>query len=367
MVLYKCARCEHEADHKSHMYNHLYKRKKKCTEKNPVDLTDEIKQYILDNGTWHPPPVGNLSTATSLTNCHNTINNTLNNNIINNFIINSNLNAKLLRQIQAVSVDNKLSALLKYGGKQLISFEDGLDQRFEKLVDRLDHDKHNQPLHRLKAEDFVKLVDQVTLADPNRMEQLNVWFDQEVSKLHLYRSEQQWELYLNLEGIKEIVQLLHSYYLYHYELYLIRNLHKDDRQHSHSNFELNQALNDLYTFCSYFRIEPAINGVSDKILLGHRLLESTDSYLEDRYTKLYSEILNKTRESDRKQMHRQLGNIIRNNTVHNISELNNQVVKMLGESYLNPDPTELNNLLNILSDTPTGLLNFKKKYMALNQ
>jgi len=48
--LYECIRCGYKTAHKSSMRNHLYKNKKPCPAvKNKLDLTDEIKEEIMNN------------------------------------------------------------------------------------------------------------------------------------------------------------------------------------------------------------------------------------------------------------------------------------------------------------------------------
>jgi hypothetical protein len=47
---YVCIRCGYETPYRTAMYAHFYKKKKQCPMlKNIVELTDDIKQHILDN------------------------------------------------------------------------------------------------------------------------------------------------------------------------------------------------------------------------------------------------------------------------------------------------------------------------------
>lgn len=49
-VPYSCPRCGYSCEKKTDIYNHLYVRKKVCPAlQNDVELTDQVKQYILDN------------------------------------------------------------------------------------------------------------------------------------------------------------------------------------------------------------------------------------------------------------------------------------------------------------------------------
>lgn len=53
---YTCIRCRYTSYHKACMRYHLYKNKKTCpATKNVIELTDEIKQHILDNRIYKEP------------------------------------------------------------------------------------------------------------------------------------------------------------------------------------------------------------------------------------------------------------------------------------------------------------------------
>lgn len=53
---YSCARCNYVTSNKTDMYKHLYTLKKICpATENDIELTDEIKQYILNNRIFKVP------------------------------------------------------------------------------------------------------------------------------------------------------------------------------------------------------------------------------------------------------------------------------------------------------------------------
>lgn len=53
--MYECIRCGYEAKQKSHMRKHLYDLKKVCPAiKNKIELTDSIKNDIIDNRKYTP-------------------------------------------------------------------------------------------------------------------------------------------------------------------------------------------------------------------------------------------------------------------------------------------------------------------------
>lgn len=53
---YQCPRCGYETYHRSSMRNHLYKKNKPCPAyKEDMQLTDDIKAYVLDNHVYRAP------------------------------------------------------------------------------------------------------------------------------------------------------------------------------------------------------------------------------------------------------------------------------------------------------------------------
>lgn len=54
-VPYTCPRCGYYTQKKQHMHQHLHKSKKPCPAEVNIDLTPDIKDYILKNRIYHPP------------------------------------------------------------------------------------------------------------------------------------------------------------------------------------------------------------------------------------------------------------------------------------------------------------------------
>ena len=53
---YTCPRCEYFTSRKSNMHKHLYETTKLCPVlKQNIELTENIKKYILDNCIYYPP------------------------------------------------------------------------------------------------------------------------------------------------------------------------------------------------------------------------------------------------------------------------------------------------------------------------
>ena len=57
---YTCCRCGYETRRKDHMEKHLYKLFTQCPgATQDIELTDEIKEAIVKNRVYHPPPKPN--------------------------------------------------------------------------------------------------------------------------------------------------------------------------------------------------------------------------------------------------------------------------------------------------------------------
>jgi hypothetical protein len=70
VILYTCIRCDYKTDEKRNMKRHLYEKNKPCqSKKNKIELTDEIKEEIMNNRIYHiPKPVTNISRPRIITN-----------------------------------------------------------------------------------------------------------------------------------------------------------------------------------------------------------------------------------------------------------------------------------------------------------
>lgn len=98
---YQCVRCGYESSHKANMRRHLYDKTSTCpAEKNNIELTDEIKEYILKNRIYK---VLSQSGTPKITD--DTINDTINN------IVNNTTNDQ--KEKDNIPDDNPLNALLR--------------------------------------------------------------------------------------------------------------------------------------------------------------------------------------------------------------------------------------------------------------
>lgn len=70
---YTCPACGYETIQKNDMNKHFYKVLKPCPKQlNNIDLTDDIKEFVLANRIYHPPKNETLS-LTQTINVNNTV------------------------------------------------------------------------------------------------------------------------------------------------------------------------------------------------------------------------------------------------------------------------------------------------------
>lgn len=61
---YECPRCGYKTHRKPAMYMHLYTKKKTCPQtKNAIELSDEIKEHILDNRIYNVTDISSYTKA----------------------------------------------------------------------------------------------------------------------------------------------------------------------------------------------------------------------------------------------------------------------------------------------------------------
>ena len=114
---YMCPRCNYISRVKKDINQHLYNRKTACPDINGLELTDEIKQIVIQKRRYHPPKKETI------------VNN------INNFNMMINL-------VNGLSFEEKIiqkpGYVLEYTKLKILDIEDGLEHRFKNKIKRLE-------------------------------------------------------------------------------------------------------------------------------------------------------------------------------------------------------------------------------------
>ncbi len=301
MTVYTCIRCNYKAKQKSHMKKHLYGLKKECPAsslENNIELTDEIKEYILKNREYHLP-------KKEVVNEQKIINQTINNNnIINNFVV-------------SMDTMNKLNKIIEYKKIDLVGLEFSIENQYLREIQRLETDKYKYGFN-LKKDDFLNIVDTITKVSEN-FENLNVLYDTNLNKLKLYKGN--WETIILDIGVKELIQLIQDSYLYQYEVYLLKKIYGGKEVNYREIAKYKESLEDYFKFISIFDVKPYCFEKMNCDILDNDDEEYT---IEEKCRILYDKIaivkseVNKTKKV--------VTDLIKNNGKNNIKELNKLVI-----------------------------------------
>lgn len=273
---YTCICCGYETIYKTAMNTHFYNKKKYCPRIiNNIELTDEIKQYILNNRIYKIPVVPVINNITNIINNYNTINNIF-------FIQNMNT----IKEFKSVNFENKYKSL-----------------------------EYNNT-------DFINIINQINdICSGKQMEELNL--------INLCEDGDLEEMLVE-KSIKKIIIILQKYLFDAYEFYLIKNIHTttdDDTDESYEKTrEIKELLQEYYKFIGCFGLNPAVKGKSDSYILED---EDNDIYeLSDIYWSLYKSELYDLKAREIAAIKKDVIDIINQNTIRSIDEMSKKVVEL---------------------------------------
>lgn len=296
---YTCPRCGLTTKIKYDMRRHLFLKKKPCpAQKDNIELTEDIKNFVLDNRIYHPP------------NENKVINNYIQNiNTINNFIAN-------------IDDIDKLMKFNDYTRVELLSLDQTLENKFVSTTKRLECDRFKYGFE-LNKDDLFDVIDQVSNAYKfHTFQDLNIYYDKKMNKLKIYDGE--WEEMLTEKGLKKIIETIQSCYWDEYECYLLRRLHNADifmRQ------RCKELIDEYYKFIGAFELPPYCKNKSNIEILGES--EGADEYaLSDEYYGKYMRIVENTKKGELKTIKKNVLDIIKVNSARNIDELNKKVFEL---------------------------------------
>lgn len=315
------------------MRGHLFETKKPCpASRMDIVLTDEIKQYILDNRVYHPPkPASPPPEPQQVTNNHQTINQVINNfNTMNNFVA----------QLDPI---DKLTKLMKHNNCELITLDYNIQEKYCNKRESIEEAKSYNSTIAFKHHDLLEIIDEVSKLVNGHLEELNVIYDNKTNKLKLYGLEglADWEEVLVAKGINKIIELTKTYYLDAYECYLIRRL-QDPDETAFNKQKCREQLNVYYKFIGCFDIDPYVKDHLDYEILydlddDRYDIDNGNRLMEEEYYPMYVNIRDKTPKRDINNTRKDVIEIIKRNTKRNIDELNKKVVELfqMDEAFKN--------------------------------
>lgn len=288
---YECPRCGYATKTKQNMWKHLFTLKKTCQGiKSTLELTTEIKDYIISNRKYHSNP----HTSSQTTNIYQNITTY---NQINNVI-------------GKMDVLEKLTKYITHRGESLLDFDDHVTQTYQGTIERLDKDSYKD--FSMHPKTFLEIIDTLTTCES--IEKLNVLYDEQSQRIKLVEFGR-WRSKILESGIDEILLKIQSGYLDYYEEYLLR---KCKGANTYTMQVIKERLEDYYKFLVCFDLDPCVKDIK---------------YIEDDKTeklyKLYKDIKNELKKTEETKTRRAVTCIIRRNCKANIIELNKKIMDLI--------------------------------------
>ncbi len=317
IIPYTCIRCNYTTKDRYSIKRHFYERKKKCPgTKNKIELTDEIKEDILENRVYIiPAPVKEPKQTTIINNIHN-------NNTMNNYIKNMD------------SLD-KIKKYMNYNDIDLVSLEEDLEGKFSARVNKLEGDKFKfgYDIDENRLFDIIEEICKIRRGD---FKELNIIYDEKMKELNLFVSGS-WETLILERGLKEVISLLQDFFFNYYEKYLIRKIYMETNEQEKMKYR--NDLENHYKLIGCFDLPPYIKNKNDLEILGAYYQENIDSFdnkdekdkylLEERWLKLYNNTVDNTKKCEINKTKRNIIDILKNNTKRNMKELNLKIINLL--------------------------------------
>jgi hypothetical protein len=303
IIPYTCPRCDYKSKDKYNIRNHLYKRKKKCPAlENDIELTNEIKEYILENRVYKIPKEIKQPTV---------IQNITYNNTMYNYVKNIN------------TID-KLNKYLEYKNIEPTSLEDNVQNHFYRRITNLKTDafKFGYDMGNNRLFDIFEEITKI-----RNLQDMNIIYDDKLKELSLFKSGS-WETMLIERGIKEILEMLKEYFLDHYELFLFRRIYfieKNEREKQRYKVHLE----DYYKFIGTFDLRPIIEDKDDREILGEEQGEIGVYKLEEKWLKIYNTLVDNMKRYEINKIKKDIDLIVKNNSNKNLTELNKEIIELL--------------------------------------
>jgi hypothetical protein len=308
-VPYQCPRCGFTSDRKDNVRQHFGKKKLCPALDNDIELSDVIKEYVLNNRIYK---IEEVKQPTQIINNYNTM---------NNYIAN-------------IEPCTKLNDFISYKQIELLPFERTVEERFSSTRKKLEQGKGN---HEYTIEDIFELIDNVTRVNNGNFNDFNIMYDANDKKLRLYESGD-WQEYFTNKGMRMIVQYMQDYLLHQYECFLIRKIEKG--ANAFQKTELKNMLRDYYKFLAVVDVKPYVHERNNNQILYN---SDTDEYwdgpsdfcnleahsLSDTYMTLYTNVKDNLTNREKDCQKKELLDLLKRNTQRNINELNKSMLSLI--------------------------------------
>lgn len=301
---YQCIRCGYETSQKPRMRLHLYARKKSCPAiSNDIELTDVIKEHILNNRFYTIPKESKHGTQKM-------INQTINyNNTINNYVANMDI----LEKIAKYAAHTKLPH---------IGFEDHIRIKYEDDAEYLRNPRNLRVESvAMNHDDICMVIDSATKASQtgDRID-YNILYDNFTKRIRLYE-DGEWVDSVLSYGLRKLIKTLQDHYLNDYEKYLIKK-HENPTTHFGTKALIRDLIREYYKFISAFDRDPWVKGKSNNQIIDG----GYEFTIEETFMKIYRMPISNT---ECKKIQKEVIDILKGNTKRNIEELNKKVINLI--------------------------------------
>jgi hypothetical protein len=296
------------------MRSHLYTLKKPCQGiKQVIDLTEEMKEHILANRFWHPPPQEQPPPQVNYNTIHNNYN-TMNN---------------IVSRIDDV---DKLVKALDYHGATLTNFSQGVEDMYANRCESMDAMRSKNVF--LDTHVLYETIDGAT--STKELNKVNILYEDVAQKLKIY-DDNEWRTVLFDIGVNEVLTMIKDAYLDVYERYLIR-LYQDASTGLQKKAAIKEKISEYYMFIACFDLQPYVQGRSDSDILyqdcddveGSGAFETIESFdLSDIWYPLYKRTKENLGPPYINKVKRDVSNIVKRNAKANSIELNKQVLSLI--------------------------------------
>lgn len=304
---YQCIRCGYNSPQRTDMIRH-FKRKKTCpTLVNNIELTDDIKQHIVDNRKYILPAQHVTSVHT-----HQTIYNN-NQKILNNFIVNMDPIEKLIKLTGHQKID-------------IVPFSEKVELSFQQ--------KNNDDV-LLSKEEYVECVHVASTLSSDfaegNLSNFNLLYDKATKRIKIYEDGKWNDLYLQ-KGLMSVISNIQEHFLDNYECKLIRKI--ESSTNLRYKQKCKEALSTLYEFLATFNMPPYVASKADNEILyeyEHALYgKGEDKYdMNDRFYPMYQNVLSNMKSCKKTQTIKDVVDVLKCNTHDNICTLNKIIKDLL--------------------------------------
>ncbi len=304
---YTCPRCGYTTSKKNDMRKHLYNLKKKCPAlENNIELTNEIKEFILENRIYKIPKEEKPKEPTFIQNIH--YNNTMNN------------------YINKLDTIDKLTKLMEYNDKEILYLEDDMENNFKTRVDNMRNNNFKYG-YNIDENRLFDIIDEISRIKRGDLTHMNIVYNDKLKELKLYKSGC-WESLILERGLKEVIEILKDIFLDHYEKYLFKQIYVSEKNLLNKQ-KYKEDVERHYKFLCCFDLYPYIKDKDDMEILGEEDGDFGKYEIEEKWMSIYNNIAQNIKRYDINKMKKNIIDILKNNTQHNLKDLNKTILDLL--------------------------------------